>query len=55
VVFTTAVKARYLRIHPVEWRRRVAMRAGLLLCEEACEDKHMKYDMQSFQSLTGGP
>ena len=54
-MFTTPVEARYVRILPQEWHSYVCMRAGLVLCETNCKNQHLNYEMQSYQSSTGGP
>jgi len=53
--FENAVEARYVRIHPEDWRGYTCMRAGVVLCETECKSEHLDYEMQSFQSSTGGP
>ena len=53
--FEHAVEARYVRIHPMAWTGFACMRAGVALCETKCKNTHLDYEMQSFQSSTGGP
>jgi hypothetical protein len=54
-LFENAVKTRYVRIHPQFWNGHISMRAGLVLCETKCKNKHLDYEMQSFMSSSGGP
>ena len=53
--FEKGVEARYVRIHPQKWRGYVCMRAGVILCETECKNEELDYQMQSYQSSTGGP
>ena len=53
--FSAPVEARYVRILPLTWYNAPMMRAGVLVCEMACDSGHLDYEMKTFRSSTGGP
>ena len=53
--FASAVKARYIRIHPTAWVNHISMRMGVLTCETGCKHDRLDYEMQGSLSSTGGP
>ncbi len=55
-LFSSPVKARYVRIYPETWYGWMSMRAGALVCESKCEDSHLDYNLDdSLTSDTDGP
>lgn len=54
-LFKRPLRARYVRLRPVERTSYVSLRMGLLLCEEQCANEHLRYDMVDLMSTTGGP
>jgi hypothetical protein len=53
--FTTPVKARYIRVHPMTWVGHISLRMGVLICETKCSNDHLDYEMLTQASSTGGP
>ena len=53
--FTSPIKARYVRVHPVMWHSYISMRLGILTCETQCSKEKLDYQMQGSESSTGGP
>jgi hypothetical protein len=54
--FDEPVKARYVKIVPKRWYGRIAMRAGVLLCEIPCKDGELDYPLvNELASDTDGP
>jgi hypothetical protein len=55
-LFREPVRARYLRIYPMEWHEYPSMRAGALVCERPCQGGQLDYPMQlTLTSITKGP
>ena len=54
-LFSSAVEARYVKILPLTWYNAPLMRAGVLVCEQACDSGHLDYQMRTLRSSTGGP
>eukprot|EP00960_Hanusia_phi_P074325 768213-Hanusia_phi.AAC.3 len=56
VMFSTPVKARYVRLFPVTFQGWPAFRFGILLCERPCENAELDFRfLDNFRSSTKGP
>jgi len=54
--FPEPVKARYVRIYPINYHGHPAVRAGILVCERDCEGGYLNYKLaQEMTSASGGP